>query len=355
MAAAKVSPLMFCLVGSILFASTAHAGEVETWFGGSVSGGVQAWPLGSGALYAGPFSPQVEADFRLGSDLIFLRVDLDAHIGRTGSADELSWGLVSPIPPEWAMLQIGREKYHLRLGVTNPNIGLQQWDEWQNYLPSYSIMWAAQPSQIAGIEPGISFEDGTDVYLYSGYDLGWGGYAGPARHALGLTAGAGVVHSADSWYLSLAAGAYPLGGIDSVELKEPAWGGAYYHGYGTFEYYPLDALTLSLDGGGGVMTGSSFAGGQFQVVVLPETIVSPTARFEALYDPADALGDGRQWSAGAGVKVTPCEFVVLQVEGKADGYTADYGGGVGLSAVALLSIFRPEPDVYSASYEEEEE
>ena len=88
--------------------------------------------------------------------------------------------------------------------------------------------------------------------------------------------------------------------------------------------------------------------------MLPDTIVSPTARFEALYDPDDTLGDGRAWSAGAGVKVSPCDFVALQVEGKADGYTADYGGGVGLSAVALLSVFRPEPDVYSAAYEDEE-
>lgn len=342
---------MFCLIGSLTLASTAQAGDVETWFGGAASGGVVVSGTGSGVAVA-PTLAQAELDARLGTDLIFIRVDLDVHMDPAA----LSAGLASPIPPEWAMLQIGREKYHLRLGVTNPNIGLQQWDEWQNYLPSYSILWAAQPSQIAGIEPGVSFEDGTDVYLYSGYDLGWGGYAGAGRHALGLTAGAGVVHSADSWYLSLAAGAYPLGGIDSGEVgAEPPWGGAYYHGYGTFEYYPLDALTLSLDGGGGLMTGSSFAGGQFQVNVLPETIVSPTARFEALYDPDDALGDGRAWSAGAGVKVTPCEFVVFQVEGKADGYTADYGGGVGLSAVALLSIFRPEPDVYSASYEEEEE
>lgn len=344
MATPRVLRTLTCL-GCLALPGLAYAGDVETWIGGAASGGVEVGADGAGGIGVAPFSPQAELDARLGTDLIYVRLDLDAHFGIDGTGN---FGLVSPIPPEWAMVQIGREKYHLRLGVTNPNIGLQQWEEWQNYLPGYSLLWAAQPSQILGVEPGIDFEDGTSLFVYGGYDLGWGGIhlkhgaGGGAKPQVftpeGATAGVGVSRSADSYYVALDVSAYPLGSLD------------YYCSFLTFELYPTDILTLSLDGGGGTSGGSSFVGGQLQVVLAPSDVVSPVVRVEGLYDPDGFLGEPMA-TASVGGRVMPLEFLTVGVEGKSSFYD---GSPAQLSGIVLLSVFRPEPDVYAASYEESE-
>lgn len=333
-----------CLFLLVSFAPFAQATDV--WVGGAVEGGVTVGADGAGGVAIAPTIAQAEVDFRLGTDLIFVRVDLDAHVDPAN----LAGGLTAPVPPEWAMVQIGREKYHLRLGVTNPNIGLQQWEEWQNYLPSYSLTWAAQPSQILGAEPGIDFDDGTSLFVYAGYDLAWGGLQLPVRGAQpgeggslfpssgGLTAGLGFSRSADSYYASLDVSAYPLAGYD------------YYASFGCFELYPSDLLTLSLDGGGGVAAGSGFAGGQFQVALTPSDFISPAVRVEALYDPDDFLGLPMA-TASIGGRITPLEFATISLEGKSSFYN---GAPAQLSGVLIVSVFRPEPDVYSAAYEAEE-
>ncbi len=317
-----LNPVFRPFVLLLALPGAAQAGEVETWFGGAASGGVVVGDSGSG-LGVAPTLAQAEVDARLGTDLLFIRVDLDVHMDPAN----LAGGITQPLPPEWAMLQIGREQYHVRLGVTNPNIGLQQWDEWQNYLPSTSILWAMQPAQIIGAEPGMTI-GATDVFVYGGWDMAW----------QVMTGGAGFAVSQDSYYAALAVAAYPLQGTD------------YYSAFGCFEYYPLDQLYLSLDGGGGVIGGGAFAGGQLQVVIIPEFVVSPTVRGEYLLDPGDVTGLPTS-TAGAGLKISPLEFISIGLEGKA---TFDTGAPQ-LSAIALLSVFRPEPDAYDASYPVEEE
>ncbi len=322
-------------VAAGLWASPAFA--LDTFVGGAASGGVTVGGDGSGGIGVAPTIAQAEIDGRLATPDVYVRVDLDVHVDPANLGD----GLAAPVPPEWAMVQFGRQQYHVRLGVTNPNIGLQQWDEWQNYLPSYSIMWGAQPSQILGVEPGIDFDSGLSVFAYGGYDLGWGGLSvvpgtGLMTNSRGLTAGAGFSLSSDGYYAALSAAAYPIAGFD------------YYAAFGTFELYPMDQLTLSLDGGAGLMGGAPFAGAQLQVIGLPGTIVSPVARFELAHGGGleGELGALPTATASLGAKVAPCEFATLQVEGKGSFYAT---GGPQLMAEVLVSVFRPEPTVYSAA------
>jgi hypothetical protein len=147
----------------------ARAGDVETWFGAGATTGVTVGDSASTIL------SQVEFDARAATSDVFFRLDLDLHLAPIAFSDPGAAELPPawPLPPEWAMVQFGRGTYHLRAGVTNPNFGLQEWDERSNYFATYSIGWGLQNGQNLGIEPGVVFDSGAEVFAFGGYDLAW--------------------------------------------------------------------------------------------------------------------------------------------------------------------------------------
>ena len=111
------APLSLLFVLALVFPSGARAAQgAEVWLGGGASGGAEA---SSGGV-AGT-SIQAEVDARLATPSLLARVDLDVHL----DPNDLGAGPVAPWPPEWAMLQVGRGRTHVRLGVTNlfPDVG----------------------------------------------------------------------------------------------------------------------------------------------------------------------------------------------------------------------------------------
>ncbi len=296
----------------------------DVWVGGGVSGGVTFDPAGLSYPPA-----QAEIDLRVATDLLYLQVDADVHF------DLNVPGVAAyPLPPEWASLQIGRETYHLKVGVNNPAIGVQAWDEWDNYLPTVSQSWAFQPAQIVGLEPGMTFEDGGEVFVWGGYDLAW----------FAPNVGAGYASEQDAWSTWSGVYAYPT--LDCGTATP----GTYVGAVGAFEVYPSDALWLTVDGTGGLACGTQFVSGQLIVNVVPEAIVAPAARIEATYDP-DAFGTGNNWAVSVGARSFPVDWLWVAVEGKA----MFVGDTMTPSVTLMVGARRPEPEGGSAVYEEEEE
>lgn len=292
----------------------------DVWVGGGASGGITVDPAGVSFPLA-----QGEVDFRVATDLLYFQLDADLHI------DPNVPGVARyPTPPEWASLQIGRETYHLKVGVNNPAIGVQAWDEWDNYLPTYSQSWQFQPSQIVGLEPGMTLSDGSEVFVWGGFDLGWNA----------PNVGGGYASEQDAW--STWSGVYAYPSLDCGTGTS----GTYLGAVGAFEVYPADALWLTADGTGGMACGSGFASGQLIVNVLPEAIVAPAARVEATYDP-DAFLTGNNWAVSVGARSFPVDWLYVAVEGKA----MFVGPTMTPSATLMVGARRPEPEGGSAAYE----
>lgn len=299
------------------------AAAADVWVGGGALTGVTVTEGGVDL----PLS-QAELDFRLANDILFVRIDADVHLDL--SQDPAI--PVQPLPPEYAMVEFGRERYRLQVGVLNPEFGLQEWDEWDNYLPSYSYGWSWQPSQVVGAEPGVVFDDGTKVFVYGGLDLGWSG--GWATLPDAPVVGAGIASEQDAIGTWSGVFAYPT--LD------------YYGAIAAVEVYPADPLWLTLDAIGGVAEGEPFVGGQLVANLFPEAVVNPVARVETMYDPS-LWYTGSMVGGSVGVNVRPHEWVYVGVEGQfrvVEGVQAP-------AAVALVGVRRPEPDDDQAAYGDE--
>jgi hypothetical protein len=322
-------------VSLLLFARPAFAGDTTFWYGGAVSTGA-ALDRDPG-LQVLPF--QAEVDARVETGPIYARVDLNIFPFSDGYTSDFSFddaatiiGVPDPtMIPEWAMLQVGSEKYKVRLGVTNPNMGLEDWDTWNNYLPTYSTTFsAATPGRILGAEPAMSFDDGTEIFAFGGYDLDW---AEPV-------AGAGVWSEQEGWATWSGVATYPRLNMHEAVIAA--------------EVYPFEQLWITVDGVVGVSGRDVFTGGQLVLNIAPEQVVTPVVRLEGLIDPNEALGGWEggvpKATASVGLRAHPTEFSQLAFEGKmttfGEGFTE---GGMFLR----LDFFTPEPPIYHAAELEE--
>lgn len=300
---------------SIAVFGVALAGE--TWIGGGVGAAAGVFP-GFQDINA-----QVELDARFEAGRVFGRFDVDFNTYYV--AGETSFLL----PPEWAMIQVGREGPFARAGVFNPNIGLEDWDIRNNYLPSFSQMFNyASAGRVLGGELGFHFGDGSEVAAFVGSDMDWDDYdiSSPT-----LITGAWVSAEKDLFSTWSGVVLYPM---DS-----------YYGLFAAIEVYPHDLVWVTLDGGVGFSESSPYAGGQLVVNVLPEAIVTPVARGEAFYDPDDALGLGLKGTASVGARSYPNDWLTLQVEGKAL-FGDDTNPGVHPGVYVSAWAHRADPGIY---------
>jgi hypothetical protein len=228
------------------------------------------------------------------------------------------------------MVQLGRGTYHLRAGVTNPNFGLQEWDERSNYLATYSIGWGLQNGQNLGVEPGVVFDSGAEVFAFGGYDLAW----------MTPVTGAGVTSEQDSWGTWTGAFFMPLYGYALLVTAN--------------EVYPLDDLWLTLELDGGLVGDHPIYGGQVVVNLFPDRLVAGALRFDKQFNAADVGSeleiDLAEMAVTAGVRSDPTGWFHVAVDGGAVWFP---GVDPGMQATLLVDFHAPEPDDdYGCSFDE---
>lgn len=302
------------LLLALALPTTAEGAELQRWFGGGLHT--------TTGFAAGQVSnqSQAEADARLAYGPLSLRLDLDLHL------DPFVPGVITtPYAPEWASLQIGNDRLRLRGGVVNPMISLEDWDEWDNYLPSFSLIFnGASIGRVRGAEAEVAFDDGTTLFAFAGQDLDFGVQPPP------FVVGMGVSTEQDSFGTWSGVAAYPTE--------------SYYAAYGSVELYPIDPLSIAIDTATGTSAGAPFFVGQFVINALPESPVQPVLRYETLWDPEGAVLTGApgldRFTASAGARWTPVDVALVSLEAKLDGMQGDPVPGVFLG----LSLFQAEPD-----------
>ena len=296
----------------LLVVSTALAGDF--WAGGGVAGRGFFTPSSG---YLG--SAEAEADGLYNSDVINARVDIDftavyaPEFGVTEVPPDVP--VINIVRPEWAMIEAHGDSWAARGGIINASFGLEDWDDWMLYMPTHGQYFAVSPGRMAGSEFGYTLGNGVTLTIGGGYDLDFES----------STVEANVNYEADSWGTWSGVAVYPE--LDTYEAVIGA------------EAYPHEALTLALGGMGGMAGESPFALGSLYAVVLPEGIVSPTARFEGAFDP-DGYTGASTWNVAIGGAVKPVDWAKLSVEAKVSG-SADV---VEPGAYFSLSLFVPQPE-----------
>ena len=291
------------------------------WAGAGWDAGLVAGPTDVAAL-----PTQVELDVQAAKGPLWFRLDLDVHVDpnlpREGSF------YVAPVPPEEAFVQIGRRHLFLKAGVSNPSMGLQEWDAWANYLPAYSTTWAVQPGQVLGGNGGWRTSGGTVLGVYGGQDLGWGA----------PIVGAYVASEQDAFSTWSGVAAWPTMG--------------YYAAFPSVELYPADWLWVDVDGAVGLVKGAGFGGGQLVLNFFPESEPNPVIRLEKLVDPKGALRNDEDigldlpdTAFAVGMNVNPADWLRLSAEGRVEWYR----GAVESSGIFYIGVHpTEEPDGFLA-------
>lgn len=296
----------------LLLLSTASAGDF--WAGGGVAGRGFFTPTSG---YLG--SAEAEAAALYNSDVIGARVDIDftAFYAPEFAVSEAppDVAVINIVRPEWAMIEAHGESWAARGGIVNAAFGLEDWDDWVLYLPTHGQYFASSPGRMAGGEAAYMMESGLTLTVGGGYDMD---FESPIVEA-------NVNYEADSWGTWSGVAVYPE--LDTYEAVIGA------------EAYPHEALTLALGGMGGLAGESPFVLGSLYAVVLPEGIVSPTARFEGAFDPDEYTG-AADWNVGLGGAVKPVDWAKLLVEVKISGVSDAVEPGAYFS----LSLFVPQPE-----------
>ena len=308
-----------------LLLATALADDTALWFGGG-GGYAAGWDPDAG------FDSQVQAefDFRLEHKWVMVRLDLDLQVDPVNG--EIDW-----TPPEWAMLQLGPERFQVRLGVLSPNIGLEDWDRWNNYFATFSTMFNfASPGRTVGAELNWVIGDGFNVSVFGGADWDFD------HPTLTPQVGVSFWTERDSWSSWSGFTAYPTA--------------AFYELYWSFEWYPHEWVYLNLDGGTGLSEGAPFVGSQAVVQIAPEFPVGANLRGEFLVDPGyNALGGAEEGipdaTASLALRANPTEWSQILLEGK----SSWYGDQVVPGIYASVDLFVPAPSYYTARFDEEEE
>jgi hypothetical protein len=318
---------------------TATALAADGWIGGGVEGKV-AYDDDARALDPGG---QVELDARLESGPIFLRLDYDLEYDLGAGLTNVGWG------PEWAMVQIGREGPRARLGVVNPNVALEDWDDRLNYLPTTSACFTWGAGRVLGADLGWQVADGPDVFVFGGWDLDY------AELGASWTAGAGVFYEGDRASVWSGVVGYPL-------LHR-------YFAIPSAEFYIGDSATLAVDTMAGTVDSNPVFTGQAVVALFTESAFSPVGRVEVVVDPAGALDlpdddfYTQAGSASLGFNFWPmrmqhaddpklADALEIQVEGRFYRPNEREGGLAYPGLYLAVSLWRPEPDPFTARYGE---
>lgn len=298
----------------------ASSNEPQVWVGGGLGGAVgYADKAVEGEVHS-------EVDFRFGWRKSFVRLDLDLNY------DPVNKELIYAAP-EWAMASTQLGPLIVRGGLFSPNVGLEDWDRWNNYLPSYSVGFnAASVGRVLGVELAGDVGD-VQIAGAIGSDID---FNSPAQS---FYVGMSVWTERDTWSTWSGLYVYPLDGWLESQLS--------------FEWYPHDLFWISLDTCMGLSGKTPWASGQLVLNVAPEWYVQPVVRGEYVYDPNHEVLGG--WEAGipdatasVGLRVAPHELVQIQLEGK--GLFADNRFIPGF--YASVELFRPEPGYYSANPDE---
>lgn len=310
---------------------------------------------------------QAELGFRLQSGPWYFRLDLDIQLASNDEIKPLGGYWSAPPwseaasgfklgPPEWAMLQYSLDAWRFRAGFITNMLGYEDWDAWINAFPTRSLNYNVTPGRTLGLGAAYVLESGHELFVYGGCDLDWADcFSNNEDYAPmdGLALGAGVYAARDLYATWSGITAYP-------KLK-------FYVAGLNAEFYPHDALAIAVEAAPGLSALGNDEGvhhfffmGGVTLNVLPSEMIHPTFRFHGTVDPDDnalngfLLGyDGTppDWVASAGLSVSPFDGFKIAVEGKAQ----QFGFGMVPGLYTGISFARPEPDVYSATYEEEEE
>lgn len=317
----------------------------ELWGGAAVS--VLGGAFSESGVVTDPVGTQVELNGAIGWGWGHARVDLDAHFDLVALADGDSAGVL-PYPnrvlaeaeywPEWAMVQLGREAPHLRLGILNPNIGLEDWEPWTNYVPSYSNNFVyAGAGRFLGVEPSITLDSGYDLFAFGGYDIDWASYG----------AGVGVATAQDGYGTWSGIVVYP-------SFTTCPSGDTCFNALAaiSLEVYPADPLWVTLDTVTGIRGGGFYTSEQLVLSVIPEAVVNPFVRGEVVIDPDGVLG-APDATASLGARSDVTDFLRVALEGK----STFAGGATDVGAWLMIAAHVPEPSPYSYQdpFGEEEE
>jgi hypothetical protein len=321
---------------------TALAYGADGWIGGGSSIEI-GYDGGSAALVGGG---EVELDARLEAGPMFLRLDYDLKYDLFNPGLANLGTYAGPVPlPEWAIAQFSFGGPRLRLGILNPAIGLEDWDDRLNYLPTTSASFDWGLGRFAGADAGWTLESGVDLFVYGGYDVDY--------EAVGV--GAGVLYEGDALGVWSGFAAYP-----SLQQYQLIPSGEWY----------FNNLTLSFDSIVGLKSGQPFVTTETLVNLFPDGPASPVARVEVNGDPNGTLDDP---SAGAFVPVATASLgvnfwptrlkypddalrgdaVKVQLEGKLFVPNSRAGQTPYPGVFLSISAWRPEPDAYTARYAEE--
>ncbi|MCB9688841.1 MAG: hypothetical protein H6738_21960 [Alphaproteobacteria bacterium] len=312
-----------------VWSALAWAGSVDTWVGGRASTGVGVDSVSGVSTVLS----QVELDATAAGDVWSARLDLDYHFVPVSLSHPDTNGPFEPIPayplpPEEASLTLGGGAPQLTLGVTNPNLGLQEWDEGDNYLATYTRAWDFSNSQNLGLQPSWNFDSGLQLFAFGGWDMGW--------YTPGF--GLGWAYEGDSY------------GTWSGGFYLPA----YEHGmfYWANEFYPADALWIAVEPNIGVSGGGLVVGTEAVLNVFPEGVVAGALRVEAQYTTDTAA----EWQLTE-LETAPMDPLRVTVGGRTDPtdwlhlaldlgtVAAPYGGGdPSFLGVFLVDIHAPFPE-----------
>lgn len=296
---------MLLLVGAALAA--------DVWIGGGASAGV-AYEGGAIAPMATSTVSQVELDATLDADRLSAAAEIDVHIDPAAPA----WDDQIPVEALW--VQYTGENGYFKAGISTPDIGLEGWDDWENYLPSLSATFdGAAVGRVLGVELGKPLDEGGQVFVFGGADLDW---SSPYEGAWEPTGGIGYSSEQEAW--ATWSGVYMRPGLEQYGLLA------------AIEIYPHEKVWVSVDGTASLLDTAPFVSGQLVVNILPDTLVTPVVRVEGIYDPKDAVGAGYDMSASVGARVQPVDWARVNLEGKA--YVG--GGTVSPAAYLTLDVFR---------------
>lgn len=300
---------MWLLVGA--------ASAADFWIGGGLAAGI-AYEEGAVAPMATSTVSQVELDVTMDADRITGAAEIDVHL------DPAALGWNDQIPVEALWVRFDGEQGYVLGGVSSPNIGLEGWDDWENYLPSTSATFDnVSAGRVLGVEVGRDLDEGGTVFGFGGMDLDW---SAPFEDYWEPTAGVGYASEQDGW-----------GTWSGVCMRPKS---EHYGLFAAIEVYPSDLFSVAIDGTASLLDTQPFVAGQLVVNVLPDTLVTPVARVEGIYDPTDAAGVGYDMSASLGARVQPVDWGRANVEAKV--YVGDDGASP--AAYLTIDIFRPEPE-----------
>jgi hypothetical protein len=286
----------------LFFALSAYAGESEAWFG---AGGNAHGSFTLNAAEPLAVMLQAEADFGFRSGIFGINGQVDVHIDPLagaflGTDDPIvicpgpGTILACPRPVEELNIQLGGDAWRVQAGIVSPPMGIEGWDTWNNTLPVFSEVFAAQSGTVIGGLAGYTIGEGPEIYAFGGLDTAWDA----------PEVGAGIAFDGDA--LGTWSGVYAMPGL------------SYYGALAGFSFYLGDTATLNVSalGAFGDFVGGVAVTGFGQLVLLPNGMVQPSVRVGGTYDPEGAFGFA-PLTAAAGVNVVPFDWLGIQASADA--------------------------------------